>query len=340
MNRKDAFYLLFVHHFEEGPLFKNQIDLVNELINTPESAYYTPKTNADEYAKGVSRLKAYLSQLFSEEAKRNITTEFRISLQVLLTKKFGNPSYSTEILNEILTDLREKNMAVRYLPTLPSKKGYKSEVTFFESILEGSQISIFTTREIIIEFNLLNRKQSLVELLLEDLLISLKENKRIKKYRFNFPLNQTCVLFWQGFEKTITNYLMNNIDSLSFILPIISHSSHSNPLEHIYNKVELDKNKNSLQRVSKYLLSYLSNNHIINVFHLPDPVYLTPSIIINPNDPLDANGYLFLQSSSSGEDEIHKLTPHELLLWRFFVWEKLKINKSGKLIEYNEELSN
>src|ERR1700729_2890584 len=109
MNPKDAFFLLFVHDFGNGPLFKSQADLVNQLLTTTSSNYYITKLDPD-YKKAVIRLKVYLSQLFSGHSSRTITTDFRSSLGVVLQNRCIQLNTNFEdILNDVVTDLGDRN---------------------------------------------------------------------------------------------------------------------------------------------------------------------------------------------------------------------------------------
>src|ERR1043165_6520761 len=97
-----AFSILFEYDWGgNGPLFKNQSNLVNELLDAPESSYYTPnRTGVDKeaYDKAHNRLKTYISQIFTADTNRRITKEFKQSLAGLLAKKLpSNYSYTTVV---------------------------------------------------------------------------------------------------------------------------------------------------------------------------------------------------------------------------------------------------
>lgn len=328
MEDKDAFYLLFEKDYGKGSLFKNQIDLVNELVNSPASSYFIFKNDSVNYNKAISRLKAYISQLFSEEATRKITLDFKYSLESLLTQKLEGLNYNPkEIVNLIIEGLQERNNTIRHFHSSNSRKTFRQESDFFENLLEAKHITVFTPREINIEFNILNRKQTFVDLLLENLFHSIKENKQIKRFRFNFPLENTCILFWRGLERAILKYSENDDRFIGSIIPLLIQ-----PNEHFSIK-----NNYINHKIVNRLLQFISENKIVSVFHLTAPVYLTPSIALNPNDTLSTHVYLVLQTTT-GEDNIQKLSNQEVFSWRYFVWDYLKINNSGKEVSYSKSL--
>jgi len=113
----NAFAVLFEYNFGNGPLFESQSDLVDQLLNDPDSQYYTLATAREVYDKNRIRLKTYISQLFSTDAKRNITKEFKQSLLVLLQKKLPSNYSADVIVYEIVKDLVRINPGRVYSPT-------------------------------------------------------------------------------------------------------------------------------------------------------------------------------------------------------------------------------
>src|SRR5580693_4726493 len=114
MKQKDPFHLLFKAEFGAEPLFKNQTHLALELLNNPDSHYFMDP-DSEERPKALSRLKAYISQLFSPEARRSVNEEFRVSLENILNdKKILTPNYSAEeITNDIIEGLKSLNKSPR-----------------------------------------------------------------------------------------------------------------------------------------------------------------------------------------------------------------------------------
>lgn len=333
---KNAIELLFQHDFGNGPLFKNQIELVNELISNPRSSYYLDNDNEVEYSRGISRLKAYISQLLSDSARRSITPELHESLRTLIKERLLATDFKAEdITNLIVTDIKIRNR--KNISTSYDTGNRRGAIIggFLKEIVSANYISVFTSREIMFEYEIGGEKISFVDLLIQNLIDTLKSGNRIKYYRFNFPLEQTCQLFWRGLRKEIVKYLKSNSEILPTIL------SNVKVLVSNYNTKELQEPIQYYggfeERVANELLGYLSKNEIINVFHLKAPVFLVPSVTINPNENNNASTYLFLQSSY-GNENLHKLSNEEQLLWKFFVWDNLKKNKTGKSLMYSSDL--
>jgi len=80
--QRDAFSLLFLDDFEGKPLFKSQVDLVNELLSHPESDYHIGKENKDEYPKAVSSMKAlfrnFLVSIVNDLSPRSLKDRWRL----------------------------------------------------------------------------------------------------------------------------------------------------------------------------------------------------------------------------------------------------------------------
>jgi len=330
---KNALELLFEYDFGRGPLFKNQVDLVNELIGNHNSAYYLTDENELEYSRAVSRLKAYISQLLSDSARRSVTPELHESLRILIKEKLFTTEFDAdEILELIVTDFKNRNKK-SFAGVVTNRRGSVAGA-FLKDIVTANYISVFTTREITFEYELFEKRISFVNLLLENLVDTLINGKHLKHYRFNFPLEQTCQLFWMGLRKEIVKYLKSDKKILGDLLLGIKPFSILSDTN--TNKAEDDRTIAFEDKVAFLLLDYLSKKGVINVFHLRTPTYIVPSVTVNPNESNKASTYLFLQSSH-GNDNIHKLTGEEQLLWKFFVWDNLKKNKSGVLIKYSPE---
>jgi hypothetical protein len=336
MIQKDAQYLLFAHDFGKGPLFRNQVELACDIIEAKGSDYYVDKNDTEEYSKVVNRLKAYISQLLSESATRKISKEFNRSLKILLSNKLkGLDVNANDIADTIISDLQNRNQRFVYLQpqssTSISNRNPSVVGDFIKGVLDAEYISVFTSREIKFEYEVSNKKISFIDLLLDDLFISFKNRLPLKYYRFNFPLEQTSQLFWRGLRKELSKHLLADKKNLSSVLAVLKLNDITDlSLDKRYD----GKYKNFEEKVASEVLSFLSINEIVNVFHLKAPIYLVPSVALSPNKLGKASTYLFLQSESDIEN-IHKLSSEELLLWRFFVWDNLKKNKSGELITYS-----
>jgi hypothetical protein len=327
MKERNAYQLLFTKDFGSGPLFKNQGELAFELINTKNSHYYTDKADKD-YFKKLGNLKVYVSQLFSDNTRRTVTPQFKQSLFAAIVERNKNDKFDTQfVTDEIISDLIEKNTPARIEIIREPVPDVVNE--FYSNLTNASYISVFTARELI-----LNKTSRLVDSLIEGLITSLFEGTQNKWYRFNFPLEQLCTLFWMGVRKELAKYIGSSryprqwmINTLyeNKILPFAA----DNIAEHGY---DLD------MKISSEIVQYLSNSDIITVFYLQSPVYSLPIITLNPNDRQAAQTYCVFQSSS-GEDQLHKMTRDEMFFWSYFVWDNLRVNNSGKQLKYSPVVS-
>lgn len=332
MNEKGAISLLFEQNFGDGPLFKNQIELVYQLLDTKESNYYTAKKNSEEYSKALSRLKAYISQLLSESARRSVTKEFNQSLKIVIEKRINKNEFDVdEISNNIIDALFEKNR----------KKTHENRVTnaensmmldLYDSLLEADYISIITAREIRFDFDILDNKFSLVNILLVQLIEAVVGNEKPKKYRFNFPLEQMCYLFWRGLRKQIHAILIEDKTKFSSFINFTKIEQLKTAM--VKKTGAFDHSSDAELAITNQILKHLSDNYTIAVFHLNAPVYSIPIIAVNPNDRNSSKTYFLLQSTSEAE-EVHKLSQGELIYWKLFVWDNLKSNSTGKQIHYS-----
>jgi len=332
MVQRDAYSLLFVDEFGEKPLFKNQIDLVNALLGHPNSDYYTDRGNRETYQKAVSRMKAFVSQLFSEHSRRSISQEFRRSLEIVLKEKSQHQSFEVaDVLEQIVEDLKDRNSTRRHLFKETSKNEVDKCTELAYELLNATSITIFTAREIKMELNVRGRKRAINEFLIENLVFSLQRNARPKKFHFNFPFERICVSFWKGLRKELAKYLYLHDHVLSFILPLIKSGIktvdyNTDTLFHAGDDVE--------SVIASTLLSYLSRENIINVYYLSAPVYISSVISLELSE-CDSSAYLCLETLG-GQDQLHKLSDREMFISRLFVWDNVKTHHPGSLMRYQD----
>src|ERR1044072_2067933 len=109
MLKKDAFHLLFQHDFGiGGPLFRNQQQLALELLKHSRSFFYTQSTGED-FNKHLNRVKALLSQLFSDGSRRTVNDTFSQSLLHVIAQKDLPPEKARHIVDLIIDDLKSRN---------------------------------------------------------------------------------------------------------------------------------------------------------------------------------------------------------------------------------------
>jgi len=331
MKEKDPLYLLFEHDFGSGPLFKNQIELVNELISDPESSFFT--TNEETVKALRIRLKTYFSQLLSDSIKRNVNPALVNSLRVLLKKKKFNNDYGSlnELHNLIIEGLREKNS---HIIKESIAAVYPGNANFVNDIINAKNLAVFTARDIRLEFEVYNRKMSLVEFLFEDLMNSIKESKSIKLYRFNFPRKETCILFWRGLHEVLTRYLQKDNDTFMSMLQGFQLQFQIK----IHDLIGSSRQNLKESALAEVVLNYLSTMKNISVFQSNAPVFTIPTMVMNPNDFTNSKAYV-MYLNDKGKDEIHKLGYEDIYNWKTYVWENLKINTNQSvLVNFSESI--
>lgn len=124
-----------------GPLFQNQQELVLELLANPKSDYHITRATAtdDELNKATSRLKTYISQLFTGTTKRNVTKQFRQSLLILLQEKLPANYNPQVILIQIINSLVARN--ITKLPQQPVLNEWSAYNDIIEHWIETTIIN-------------------------------------------------------------------------------------------------------------------------------------------------------------------------------------------------------
>lgn len=171
-----------------------------------------------------------------------------------------------------------------------------------------------------------------------------QEIDKSKFYRFNFPAETYCRIFWLGLEKIITRSLasmdyeekMQLIYHKSFAITTDTISAYERYWERKKHQPDTDEivqeGSELRKRIAQEILERLNRNKIIMVFAVEAPIFTIPFIAINPNES-SAKVYALLDI----EDRLslpYKFTPDNTMLWRLFVWDKLKVSNAGKNIPY------
>ncbi len=318
MPQRDAFSLLFRDEFGDGPLFKNQVDFVTGLLTHPSSDYYFDPNNRDGYQKAFSRTKTLVSQLFSEHSRRCVSLEFSRSLEILLEEKSRVLNFDVvPVFHQIVDDLKEKNVPQRDRMGARKEDDLYDELT--HKIAAADVITVFTAREITIELKLGDKKVPIKDFLIRELFSSLQNGIETKRFRFNFPLEQTCILFWKGLREEIANYLFTNDSDISFVLALLNGPTvQTGPSE-----------------IASALLQHLSQKNIISVYWLKAPVYLTSVLLLQSRQRNSSSDiYLFLKTAGN-QEQIYRMCDQEILLSKLFVWDSLKLSGQGDLVEYS-----
>lgn len=320
----------------EPPLFKNQLDLITQLLDNNQSPYYINDSDKTHYNRELSRLKTYLSQLLSTKSQvsRSITDDFKKGLKVVLSEKMDVDT-ADEIVMQVVDYIKEKKTA---LINADIKSSIYDELK--SNFSAGNYVVVITSRPIDIYSNINYPKFSLREILLEDFLTSLTDSEKdFKNYRFNFPLETLAYTFWMGLRRLLATYLHKNINKNKEEL-----------FERLYQKftlkpstiTEIEGNKNFIKEhiediVNEIILSLNKKKHIV-VFVCTAPIYSVPIIAINPDETRNSKLYCLLEDEKQQVD-IYSYQPEDITLWRIFVWDKLR-NQSyaGEEVVYNIDM--
>lgn len=320
---RDPNALLFQAQYGGGSLFKSQLDLAQKLLSHPDSPYYNPDVQSPEYAREINRLKAYLSQLMSGTVNRTITPKFLTGLTVLLKDRLRNSQGDPMLIRDtIISALQNRNQ--------PSKAG-DSRLSFIDQVYvdlgAAKYIAIITSRPLEISVNLQQKPFSFQKFFVEDLTTSLLQpGKVLKKYRFNFPLLQYAEIFWKELRKIIVGIIIAKQHDVSL------HEALFRNYLIKFDQINLLKNIMPIdyadaEAIADNILLYVNGrNRLLLVFVVELPIYSMPIIALDPDDPINSKIYAVLDTSQ--QVIIHKYAQEDYLLWRLFVWDKLKTNIS------------
>lgn len=333
---EDVNTILFKKSFGGKVLFKNQLDLVNQIINTN---IYSIKNESDaEFSKFQIRLKTYVSQLLSDTAIRNITDEFREALQFLIQSKISDTNLGEQVLIEIFEKLKQKNIHTQ------SNKNDSAEILIEKDLRAGNYISVISAKPI--EINRLKEEDnfSLSYSLFKNYIVAHLENDNLKYYRLNFPLESYCELFWLGFQKMIFHELLELLDTkyldslvskeqvlINGIYDIV-YNSYKDFTNSTKDKLNGETKNEICLTISNSIVEYLNSRKIVLTFHTTDPIFSTTTIAISP-DNLTKGKVYFLFEDEFRKERLFKPNQEGYLLWRIFVWDKIKTSKTSKNIE-------
>ena len=335
----DAAKILFEHPHGEIILFKNQFDLVQQMLCEPASPYYLDPGNQEEHTKAQNRLKAYISQLLSGSVTRTITEDFKAALLQVLRKKIGSDEEAEKLTRTIIQSLASKANVSGKL-----EKGLLSKNSFKEDFASANYISIINSKPMNVE-HADQEEFSLRMFFINDMIESLLSTSlRPKFYRFNFPMESYCELFWNGLEKIlyarITPWIEIEeiVDNLhdKFAIKTHTHTIYQE-YDSLKNNEEVDRKalatiKDQLIHIMvDDIIEFMYQNRFILTFYVTEPIFTLPALAINPNES-GPKLYLLLESEHGQGSALIKCTQENTLLWRLFVWDKLKANNTSKQI--------
>lgn len=337
----DANELLFGSRDGAAPLFRNQQELVHTFLSLPHSPYYAFAKDQVEYQKQQNRLKAYISQLLSGSVSRTLTEEFKRALKAAINHRLASEQQA-----ELLTDKIAGLLTARSQSPVRHEKSSATASSVKADITAANYVSIITAKPMNFEEDAYPSEFSMRTFFLNDLINTITHKGPNRKvYRFNFPLQQYCEIFWIGLEKSLVRRLDTMVDTPGFIDSLYDQSFIDSRMYQVYmtyiesmHPVQGQLEKDLIERIdflrqlSATLVSTLNNRRIILTFLATDPIYTLPVIAVNPSEA-NPQLYFFLEDENR-KQSFFKASSETLLLWRMFVWDKLKATGRSKEINY------
>jgi hypothetical protein len=326
----EAQNLLFERLYHNSPLFKNQVDLVNQLLHNSQSHYKIDPNDLAIHLRELNKMKAYVSQLLSTNTNRTITKRFVDSLSELISQRLNGTGYDPgPITAEVIDALKERNTGI-----VSNQVKFRKDEEIIPAIEKGRYISIITSRPLEIGRDLENEYSSFSfqKYFLEDLVRCLiGKSKQLKAYRFNFPLESFAKLFWQELRRFIRQYLYGNYSNPEVLFSLFTLFKLSpDVLEPLRAKETLAKDE--IDSISDHFLRVLNDNKNILVFVIPLPIFSISTVAIDPSETQAAK--LFALFQEEGEIIIKKFSREDFTLWRLFVWDQLKTVKDCKSFKF------
>ncbi len=312
-----SFELIFGGHF------KNQQDLVNQIMQVPGSDYYATSADPEQYRRIQNRLKAYISQLLSPNVNRIITEEFKRVLTAVILRRVNSEGDAQAAVNDIINKLRAKKIT--------STKNEQILKQLTDDVRNSRYISIITAKPLEVEADI-TEKFSLRRLVFQDILDSIYSTEPIKEYRFNFPTSTSGSLFWKGVNKLFVKYLKSATNIEEFLQKLKSKINVDIEMQGLFKSIPI--NNQDIHETATSILRAL-RKQCIAVFHNEAPIYTLPLIVIDPAETKTAKVYMIIDDNENDFD-VYKLSQEEVLLWRIYVWDKITIQKSGKPIEIDQ----
>lgn len=320
--------LLFEEPINGLPLFKSQLELVNELLSTP--SYYKHYESDEERQKAQNRLKSYLSQILSGSVTRNITDQFIAGLYVVLKRRITDQTKLDETYNSVIQLLKDRQEV--------AKTSFKA-TPVVSSLLQSKYVSIIATRPFeSYNIQITSQEKEIVRIFLDDIMqYILTGNKPARAYRFNFPLKQHATLMWHNIQKSIFNVLIQQQDDSSFIsqftnesllmkIPAESFTKAIQQLKHgASNSLELKTSITS--SFMKPILEYFQSTNFIKIFHVDELIFSLPIIAFNPDVYSTGHLYSVIEEEGKGLNFI-KVPREDMSSWKYFVWDKLKVSEN------------
>ena len=317
--------ILFGQRENGTQLFKNQQDLVNSFMAVEGTEYYVQPTDPD-YTKAQNRLKAYVSQLLSDNVSLHITPVFVKALQATVVRKVGNTEEARRITDEVVDMLRTKKAIS---PKDASRQGILDQLE--KDFKNARYISIITSKPLEIEAAITDQP-SLRKFVFNDFIDSVISDEMIKDYRFNFPADTSAHMFWSGLNKLIFRLLKSDPRGKAFYTAI--HKKLAMEFDAQRDMfLDLPRDDQSLITVTQTILEKLQKTCRVLAFETKAPIYTLPLIVMDPASVDMARVYAIIDLED-GQFNVHKFSHLEVVYWRQSVWDKLKTTHEGTTIKY------
>lgn len=326
---------------QEIVLFENRKALAMDLLTQEESGYFEEdvQSDPDRLIKQITNLQSYLSQLFTGSGTRRLSPKFRDSLYALIRKRLYSSDVGHEsVYNEVINELEKIDRSIH----INKNKEDDTFLKYIQHHKNAKYIAVFTSRPIELEAYPNKYLYKIRSLTIDAVLNYFLGMTHIQKYKFNFPNENLCKLFWRKLSllilKKITTDLILEDKITKFILSY-ENNEYDDQVKTSENLNEKNKIENQYKKVYNFLkICNQKHNPFIQVLFLNEPVFIAPHIIFDPNEERNAKGYIFL---SSNEDTIklHDYSKYDILVWRTYVWDALKTKSNSKYITFEESVS-
>ena len=182
-----------------------------------------------------------------------------------------------------------------------------------------------------------NARYSLQQFLILDLVDHLANpDRKLKRYRFNFPLQQIGDLFWFGFKKALDIEVSKLLLSKANVERIYLQSLIQTDL---YNEVisTTDYSKETIEKISESIITFLNSNFFVSVYIVDEPIFSVPMIILNPN-ARSSSAFVIIENESKNT-VVNRLGVEDTVIWKFLVWDRIKTKRAGKFLEFQSNYS-
>ncbi len=314
---------LFSSTLERKAYFKGQIDLVNGILSHPSSPYFESNKESADYSRAQSRMKAYISQIFSQTAKRSIGPDLELALRLVFTERLGQDAAHGAV-DEILHELKIRNQQLQIVQDIEIVQSFVNDFKKANYVVSINAKPLIT--EIPSGFGALSLRVNLINELRGFLL---DNSRSFKQYRLNYPLESTIRMFWTELIKIVTGILREPGMQLDWTS--ISHEVGNNLIANYSIPEKLAHGGDSIRSEAFKLLRFLNENRFIITFLNESPIYTLPIVAFNPASRDNLEIYSLHEHKYESE-MIYRFSKEEKLLWRMFVWDNIKTkNRAGAM---------